>query len=258
MSKINHKKFVWEGKVLRHTKNDVMHTDVDEFEIIGQQFDHLRLNTHAREAPMGVATRMAGIHTANAIAEGNGAAAGALMEWLLRTDPFVHEPWLLPLSRDWVSENVSLIKSIGEKHLTEVEHLIYRMARQGESIKTIRAELEDRFGVTKNRARLIARDQVNKYNGQLTQERQVRAGISMYRWRNMQDRRVRGWPGGLYAKAVPSHAVMEGVLCRWDDRTVYFDENKRRWKKRTTLMEKLHPGQPIQDRCYAEPVLTDV
>ena len=180
----------------RGDHSDNLHLDLDEFEVIGQQFDRLRLNTHAREAPMSTATRLAAIQTANLVANANAQSAAPVLERLLHVDPFASEPWLMPLSRDWVSENVSLIKSIGEKHLTEVEHLIYRMTRQGESIKTIRAELEDRFGVTKNRARLIARDQVNKYNGQLTQERQVRAGISMYRWRNRQDRRVRGWPGG--------------------------------------------------------------
>lgn len=230
--------------------------DVDEFEVIGEQFDRFRVNTMTRETPLATAARMASIPIANLISEHNKGTLQPVLERVLRIDPFVSEPWLRPLARNWVAENVSLIKSIGQKHLTEVEHMIYRMVRGGESIKTIRAELEARFDITKNRARLIARDQVNKYNANLTEERQVRAGITKYIWHNVGGIRVRGMPGGLYAKAVPSHAVMEDVICRWDDPTVYW--NGKRWVQRTALMEKQHPGEAIQCRCWAEGILDDI
>lgn len=234
---------------------DAIHLDAGVFETVGRLFNRLRLNIGARLSPLTTLARMAGSGVATKISEANKQNARPVLQRLLPVDPFKSEPWLKPVSEDWISENVSLIKSVGEKHLTEVEQLIYRMVRQGDSIKDVRTELRKRFEVTKNRARLIARDQVNKFNGQLTQERQERAGITMYRWRTMRDARVRGTPGGLYAGASPSHALMEGILCRWDDPTVYFDERRKKWVPRTSQMEKLHPGQPIQDRCYAEPVI---
>ncbi len=247
----------WIEKV-QARRADTVHTDVDEFEIIGRQFDRLRINTHEQTTPLAAAVRTAGTQAAIALSATNKDTTGPVLKRLLRVDPFANEPFLRPLARDWVAQNVSLIKSIGGEHLGKVEQLINRMVRQGESIKTIRAELERQFNTTKNRARLIARDQVNKYNGQLTHERQVRAGITLYRWRNMQDRRVRGFPGGLYPKAVPSHAVMDGLLLKWSDASVYFDDRSKKWKLKTTLMEKVHPGQAIQCRCFAQPVIDNV
>ena len=79
----------------------------------------------------------------------------------------------------------------------------------------------------KNRAALIARDQTNKLNGQLTMLRQKSIGIEEYIWRTAGDTRVR--------VAHRSYA-----------------DNTFKWKNPP---EGGHPGQDINCRCYPEPVI---
>ena len=225
----------------------------DEFATMSLLFDRIRVGilgaSHAkREAEI----------TAVGINTQNEQQVKEPIRRVLKVDPFQHEPWLVPMAQNWVTENTSLIKSVEQSFLGDVEQIVFRMVRQGASKKDTMEALMKRFELSKNRARLIARDQVNKFNGQLTQARQTQAGIKEYIWHTAQDRRVRGTPGGAYPKAKPSHYVMEGVRCRWDDSTVYFNENRKKWVKRTQQMPHEHPGQPIQCRCWAEPDLKEL
>ena len=61
-----------------------------------------------------------------------------------------------------IAENVSLIRSIPQQFFQQVESLVQRSIIQGRDVASLRDELQGRFGVTRNRAKLIARDQSNK------------------------------------------------------------------------------------------------
>ena len=165
---------------------------------------------------------------------------------LLGVDVFKHEPWLRPMAGDWVAQNVGLVRSVAENSLGELEQVIYRMVRGGESIKDIREEIRERFNVSVSRAKLIARDQVNKFNGQLTEERQTRLGIKQYIWRTSEDQRVRGVtkPG----TQGPNHVRLNGKVFNWANPPV---TNRSKG-------ERNHPGGDIQCRCWAEPIMDDV
>ncbi len=158
---------------------------------------------------------------------------------LLVVDVTASEPWLRPLIEDWVAQNVSLVRSVGESTLSEMEQTILRMVRDGASRGDITKEIENVFGLSLNRAKLIARDQVSKFNGLLTEERQTRAGIDEYRWRDSADARVR-----------PDHQRLDGNIYRWDSPPVTVTRGKR-------AGERNHPGGDIQCRCSAEPIIKD-
>jgi len=92
----------------------------------------------------------------------------------------------------------------------------------------------------------------------LNQYRQTSIGISEYIWRNVRDQRVVGNPSGKYptgSSAHHDHWIMEGLLCRWNDPTVYSKDGGRTWLKRTSDMPKAHPGEEILCRCSAEAVI---
>ena len=61
-----------------------------------------------------------------------------------------------------VGENVSLIKSIPQQYLSEVEGIVMRSVQTGRDMKTITGQVQARYGLTRNRAITIARDQTNK------------------------------------------------------------------------------------------------
>jgi len=148
----------------------------------------------------------------------------------LGADIFAAEPWLADEVESFVAENVALIKDIGDKTATDVEGIVKRGLREGKTNKEISAEIRQRFTVGKNRARLIARDQVGKLNGQLTKLRQEELGLTRYVWRTVGDERVRA-----------SHRANDGEVFSWD-------------KPPATG----HPGEDIQCRCYAEPDFSDL
>ena len=72
-----------------------------------------------------------------------------------------------------VNENVSLIRSIPQQYLTQVEGAVMRSVTAGRDLALLTTELREQFGVTKRRARLIALDQNNKATAAFTRVRQV-------------------------------------------------------------------------------------
>lgn len=148
----------------------------------------------------------------------------------LGVDPFQSDPWLEGELTNLVEQNVNLIKTVDERYFNEIQENVFRGARQGKSAQDISRMIRERGKVAKSRADLIARDQVNKFNGQLNKLRLQDVGVKKYRWRTALDERVR-----------PEHAAREGKIYSWDNPP-----------------SDGHPGEPIQCRCYAEPVLEEL
>lgn len=153
-------------------------------------------------------------------------------------DIFTAEPWLRDELRSWSREAGSLITTLEDDAIHQVSLWTNRGIRQGWRWEDIATNIEDRFDVSRNRARFIARDQIGKLNGDLTQRRQTQTGVTHYFWRDSRDERVRGNPEGLYPKAIPSHWGRNGQRIAWDDPP-----------------EGGHPGQDYNCRCTAEPDL---
>uniref|UniRef100_A0A6M3KWG1 Putative capsid morphogenesis protein n=1 Tax=viral metagenome TaxID=1070528 RepID=A0A6M3KWG1_9ZZZZ len=171
-------------------------------------------------------------------------------------EPMVSEPWLRGELDAFTESNVSLIKSISSQYFDQVENIVTQAFQSGKSTKDLQKELQKRFGITKNRARLIARDQTGKLSGQLTMLRQTELGVEKYTWRTSMDERVR--PAGRMGKdkngkairlppspsalAGPNHRIKEGKLFSWDDPPA----------------DTGHPGNDYQCRCHAEPYFDDL
>jgi len=178
----------------------------------------------------------------SAIADYNGIQWRRVVEAAVGVNIFKAEPWLSDQIASFAAENAQLIRSLPEDALKQIEGMAQRGVRTGQSSRQISAEIRGKFGATKARADLIARDQVSKLNGNLTEIRQRQAGITTYKWRTGRDERVRD-----------SHEVLEGMLCRWDDPTVYSDDNGQTWKKRSSIGGYIgHPGSDYRCRCSAE------
>lgn len=138
--------------------------------------------------------------------------------------------------------NTQLIESIPEEHWGRVTQAIADNF-EGRSFDegSLTKRLQKIGKISDSRAKLIARDQTAKLSTDLARIRQEDAGIDSYLWRNSQDTRVVGNPGGLYPKGNAHHEdhwSREGQEFRWD-----------------SPPSDGHPGQPIQCRCRAEPVI---
>lgn len=129
--------------------------------------------------------------------------------------------------RGWVRENVQLVGNMNAQQLGKLETLFLRALRDGTRSAQLQTDVEAILDGSVNRARLIARDQIGKLNGQLDRQKQTESGVESYVWRGSLDERER-----------PAHVAREGDVFRWDDPP-----------------PDGSPGQPVQCRCSAEPNL---
>lgn len=161
-----------------------------------------------------------------------------LTESLLSIDVFFHEPWLQEQLTLFSTQNAQLISSLVDDEIDRVSGVVQRGFQQGLPYKTVAEEVQSTFGVSRRHAKLIARDQTVKLNASLTKLRQEDLGITTYQWQTSGDERVRA-----------SHRAIDGMICRWDDPTVYREPGQTKWKKRPTSMPQNHPGGDVQCRC---------
>jgi SPP1 gp7 family putative phage head morphogenesis protein len=156
------------------------------------------------------------------------------MQKVLGFDVFFAQPYLKTELTMFSNLNASLITEMTDTAISRVQKDVMLGFSQGvrheEIAKTISDYIDPLNGTIRSRARLIARDQVNKLNGQLTELRQSELGITRYVWRTVNDERVR-----------ESHAALDGKIFSWSEPPA-----------------EGNPGEPIQCRCYAEPVLSDL
>ena len=137
----------------------------------------------------------------------------------------------------FLEDNVGLISSIRSQYHERVKAMVNRVVDRGTLNRDFAKQIESVFsseleGVTANvraRARLIARDQVAKFNSQLNQTRQTSMGFTHYRWQTVGDERVR-----------ESHRQNNGKVFAWNDPP-----------------DTGHPGEDYQCRCIAEPIISE-
>lgn len=138
------------------------------------------------------------------------------------------------LQSAFVRENVALIQSIDTRYHTEVERLVMDAIRTGRRVEGLREDLRARYGVSRSRAALIARDQVGKVVGQMTRKRQQNAGVEQAKWSTSRDERVR-----------KTHREVEGEVYDLDGEGLLVGG------------KYLFPGQDYQCRCSSIPVIPD-
>lgn len=131
--------------------------------------------------------------------------------------------------------NIALIRSLQGRQLEEIRGILETAELQGLRVEVVRKQIIERFGVSRSKADLLARDQVLKLNGELTEKRQTQAGITRYRWSTSNDERVR-----------ESHEELDGEEISWDDPPETNADGDRN-----------HPGGDYQCRCVAIPILDD-
>lgn len=123
--------------------------------------------------------------------------------------------------------NVALIRNVAEDTLVRVERATWDAYENARSMADYRRDLRDQFGFSRNRAKLIARDQMGKMTASLDQARHAEAKIKSYIWNTSRDNRVRA-----------AHAAREGREFRW-----------------SAPPSDGHPGEPINCRCRSKAVL---
>ncbi|QDH18040.1 phage head morphogenesis protein [Swingsia samuiensis] len=128
-----------------------------------------------------------------------------------------------------INENVQLIKSIPQQYMAEVNTLVMQSAMAGRDLGTLSSELQKRYGISRRRAALIARDQNNKATATINRKRQMDLGLKEAIWIHS--------TAGKYPR--PSHVKAGNDKLRFRlDEGALIDG------------ERIFPGEAINCRCY--------
>lgn len=138
--------------------------------------------------------------------------------------------------RATIHENVSLIRSIAQQHLTQVEGAVMRSVQRGRDLEHLVEELGRIHQVSRRRAELIARDQNNKATSTIQRVRQVELGVTRAVWVHS--------GGGREPR--PSHVRAGRDRVEYDVREGWFDPDEGR---------RIFPGELINCRCVSRPVI---
>jgi SPP1 gp7 family putative phage head morphogenesis protein len=152
---------------------------------------------------------------------------------VLGVNVIASEPWLKPKMDVFVKQNVEYITKLMTDDVNTIQAIVQNGVVTQTSTRNLTAEIKKKMNMSENRAELIARDQIGKYNGQLTQLRQQNLGGKKYIWRTSKDERVR-----------TLHQNRDGQVFSWDNPPDETDDDG-------------HPGEPIQCRCYAEMIFDE-
>ena len=116
-----------------------------------------------------------------------------------------------------IQQNISLIKSIPQKYLTDVEGHVMRSIAAGRDLGTLSKALQKNYGVTRNRAAFIARSQNNLASASMGKARQLELGITQATWRHSA------------AGKVPrkTHVANNGKT--YDVAKGWFDPHEKKW-----------------------------
>jgi uncharacterized protein with gpF-like domain len=131
-----------------------------------------------------------------------------------------------------VNSQVSLIKSIGQQHLSEVEGLVMRSIQAGRDMGWLTIELQKRYGLTKYRAGLIAMNQNNVATAMMERARQKELGITEAVWRH----------SGAGKKPRHSHVAFSGKRFNVEEGALI--DGERIW-----------PGQLLNCRCFQQSII---
>ena len=142
---------------------------------------------------------------------------------------------------EWVHENVSKIGSIPAEYLGEVESII----RWGYDTKqpkvNVYRRLEKLAGMTRTKAKMIARDQLGTLNARMTQFEHESAGVTKYKWVTRRDSLVRD-----------CHRELNGTIHKWSEPPPMWYMTKSRGIVYTGRY--CNPGEDYGCRCTASPV----
>lgn len=199
--------------------------DVGEARRVSQLIDLASTQMSEAVAPSAVDSLLTKFRTRTA--DHNSRELSRQVRAALGIDVIASDAGLGPLVEGFAAENAALIKDIPAKIIGEVERASTRAISSGTLHRDLAKEIEKRIGFARDRARLIARDQVGKLYGQINAKRQQNLGVTHFFWRDSNDDRVRD-----------EHEAIDG------QRFSYAEGG--------APGEGL-PGEPILCRCNADP-----
>lgn len=150
--------------------------------------------------------------------------------------------------QDSLQKNISLIKTVPGQYFSDIQRITEEAVTKGELTASAKKKIQELTGAAKNRARLIARDQIAKLTGNIEEARQRKSGVTEYIWRTRQDGRVRSFAN---TSGTSDHKRLEGTIQKWSSPPITVFRGKRTGQTN-------HPSQDIQCRCFPQAIYDEI
>ncbi len=141
------------------------------------------------------------------------------------SNPLANSPRL----EKFIIENTDLIDTLPERYALALQDQIEEAYDEGETFEQLQGTVSNLSSVIGAAILLIATDQIRSLSADVQQTRVAELGVQQYTWRTVRDERVRD-----------EHAHLEGQVFDYEGEGD---------------PEEGHPGDAINCRCYAEPLL---
>ncbi len=149
--------------------------------------------------------------------------------------PKVNKEMLETLARDW-SNNLDLyVRGWAGEAIRDMRETVLQKAFSGYRAEAMEEGLQRVYGVSKSKAKFLARQETSLLMSKYTAQRYRQAGITRYKWSTSHDERVRD-----------RHRELNGKVFYFSDPPPSGDKG-----------EPGKPGEPFGCRCIAIPIVDD-
>jgi len=135
--------------------------------------------------------------------------------------------------RDWQSNMDLYIKDWAEKNISDLREKVRQNALIGQRSNILIADIRKSYGVSKTKARFLARQETSLLMSKMKETRYAEIGITKYKWSTSHDVRVRD-----------RHAHLDGKILSFDNPPIVDDTGRR-----------ANAGEDFNCRCIAIPVV---
>ena len=163
---------------------------------------------------------------------------------------YIPSPVEKSLLNNWKNNFLIQCKSATNDLKKIISKDVYDSVMRGDALSIVKKKVyESTNDYTKKKAQFIARDQVSKLNGAINKIQQKSVNINLYVWTAVGDARTR-----------ESHSRLNGVICSWDDPTIYYkvEGNNLVKHKRLASMFIGNPSEDYQCRCFGLPFIPEL
>lgn len=166
----------------------------------------------------------------------------------LEVHPTLSEDSIDRLSADY-TENMKLwIQKFSEEEIEELRGVVEDNAQEGYRFDKLIDKIEQRYGVTRSKAKFLARQETALFMSKFRQNRFREAGITHYKWSTSHDERVRPEADATGRSRLNNHRRLDGRIFAYTDPPIVDLATGR----------KANPGEDFNCRCVDIPILKPV
>lgn len=154
--------------------------------------------------------------------------------------PVMNDERRAKIAKEWQENMDKYIKNFTEKEIIELRKTVMESAFQGNRYEYLIKGIRDSYGVTRRKARFLARQETNLLVAKLKETRYQEAGVYRYRWKcvaGTKDHPVR-----------PAHKALNGQIFRFDDPPITTEPGEP--------VRRNNPGEDFNCRCMSIPIVT--